>query len=69
MIGKPKYTYGDQVKISYYGKETVGTIVIVDAYGTFEQNDEPSYDVMIEAENTVWKHVNESWIIGTIENG
>ena len=68
MVGKPKYTRGDKVKIVYYEEVKYGTIEIVDAYGTFEQNEEPSYDVMIEAENAIWKHVRESWIVDLVKN-
>lgn len=71
MLGKPKYKYEDKVGfwlIPY--KETekkffVGKVYIIDAYGTFEQNKEPSYDIMVEDFNetgrpALVKHVRES---------
>lgn len=68
--GKPKFQRGDTVgffikpyesKVSKYFE---GTVDIVDSYGTFEQNEEPSYDVMIEdfcgKGRTLVKHIRES---------
>lgn len=37
-------------------------IQIVDAYGTFEQDDEPSYDICVEEENCLYKHIRETAI-------
>lgn len=36
-----------------------GYIAIVDRYGTFEQNEEPSYDVYVSEMNTLFKHIRE----------
>lgn len=73
MIGKPKYKKGDRVTFKIYdeGKEFFisGKIYIVDAYGTFEQNEEPSYDVMAEESHydkdssCLYKHVRESSLL------
>lgn len=73
MIGKPKYKVGDRVsfKIKDDGKDFVvnGKVYIVDAYGTFEQNEEPSYDVMAEESHydkdssCLYKHVRESSLL------
>lgn len=60
MLGKPKYTYDDEVKFVIDGKEVCGKIAIIDAYGTFEQNEEVSYDIFVESENTLYKHIRES---------
>ena len=35
MIGKPKFKKDDSVNFTYNGKLKVGTIYIIDAYGTF----------------------------------
>lgn len=43
--------------------EKCGMIQIVDAYGTFEQEDEPSYDICVEEENCIYKHIRETAII------
>ena len=81
MLGKPKYKLGDTVSFRYKpGNELVqlknlkdeyivtGSVYIVDAYGTFEQNEEPSYDVMVVSGELpigypcLFKHLRESGI-------
>ena len=70
-LGKPLLKYGD--KVGFYlipYKETekkffVGTVYIVDAYGTFFQNNEPSYDIMVQdyngtGEPCLCKHIEQS---------
>ena len=34
-----------------------GVVLIVDAHGTFESPNAPSYDIMVEKENMLYKHV------------
>lgn len=34
-----------------------GIVLVVDAYGTFESPNIPSYDIMVENENMLYKHV------------
>ena len=73
MIGKPKYKVGDKVsfKIKDDGETFIinGKVYIVDAYGTFEQNEEPSYDIMAEESHydknspCLYKHVRESLLL------
>ena len=60
MVGQPKYKYGDIVKFYVDGKEKVGEIKIIDAYGTFFQTEEPSYDILVTEENCLYKHFRES---------
>ena len=62
MLGKPKYNKGYKVKFNCMGKKKVGLVYIVDAYGTFDQSEEPSYDVMIVEENCLYKHIRESQV-------
>ena len=64
MLGHPKYAYGDKVKFTIDGKEIIGTIEIIDAYGTFEQNREVSYDIMVKGEpwNMLYKHITENGV-------
>lgn len=72
-IGNPKYTYDDEVSFVIEDKDNTytltGKVYIIDSYGTFEQNDEPSYDVMVnEGEYPIiypclFKHIRESQII------
>ena len=70
-IGKPTFKRGDIVGfyIKMHGEDKEifceGKICTVDAYGTFEQNKEPSYDVMVEnfdnsGKSCMMKHVIES---------
>lgn len=60
MLGKPKYDYDDNVRFIINGKEVCGKVAIIDAYGTFEQDEEVSYDILVESENTLYKHIRES---------
>lgn len=70
MIGRPQYTYGDSVRFAAIidGEKNVfeGTVEIIDAYGTFEQNEEPSYDIMVDVHGApcLFKHIRESLILG-----
>lgn len=73
--GNPKYSKGDTVSFEFYDlvtgepvRTTVeGEIYIVDAYGTFFDESEPSYDIMCknfkDEEKVLFKHVAESRIL------
>lgn len=69
MIGKPKYDYGDKVSaivhIDNCDLKVIGTIEIIDKYGTFKQNEEVSYDILVDdwcgtGTPMFVKHVRES---------
>ncbi len=68
MIGEPKFKYEDQVsfRITIGGEEQVlaGVIYVVDAYGTFEQREEPSYDIeaLFNGRVVLFKHIPESFV-------
>ncbi len=77
-LGKPLYKCGDTVSFDFGfsgSDKTVrltGKVCIVDAYGTFEQNEEPSYDVEapyldenmeLSTKTALYKHLRESFII------
>lgn len=62
MLGKPLYSRGQSVEFESNGKTVKGKIEIIDKYGTFEQNEEVSYDIYSEEENMLYKHIRESWI-------
>ncbi len=66
--GHPVYSYGDTVEFQWGEAIKVGEIHIVDKWGTFEQNDEPSYDIRCTEDNTLYKHVLESEIIKFINS-
>ena len=70
---QPIFETGDTVKFKMQNKTYQGTVYIVDRFGTFEQNEEPSYDIMAEnvemsdgsiAPECLIKHIRESelWI-------
>ena len=59
MIGKPKFKVGDKVSFSFQEETKHGTVFIVDKYGTFFDKSDVSYDIMVEEENTLYKHINE----------
>ncbi len=69
-LGNPTYNLNDVVTFEYYGKTLTGRISIVDAYGTYGQNEEPSYDIMVNDGKpwTLYTHVRESWILEEDKN-
>lgn len=60
---EPKYNQGDIVRFEINDDVKTGEVFIVDKHGTFEQNEESSYDIMVEEENILYKHIRESWIV------
>lgn len=88
MKGKPKYNYGDTVTFSFIDydyderghridgtnhKTTLtGTVYIIDAYGTWDDPSDVSYDIMVPMEKYVtkdnpngdclFKHIKETLI-------
>lgn len=71
MLGFPKYKRGDIVRFSFGDDVKRGTIEIIDAHGTFEDNSDVSYDIMgiFEGELTLFKHINEQFVIEKIGEG
>lgn len=66
MLGYPKYKINDRVKFKVNNEIKIGRIYIVDAYGTVAQEKEPSYDIFVEEDNTLYKHFEESLVIGLV---
>ena len=62
VIGHPAYVRGDYVFFAVGEKEKCGKIEIVDAYGTFGQDEEPSYDIFVKKDNCLYKHIRESFV-------
>lgn len=62
MLGKPKYEFGDWVEFTFRGETIQGKIIVVDAYGTFFQTKEPSYDIFSPKKNMLYKHLEESFV-------
>ena len=65
MLGNPKYKRNDKVSFKAGNNVISGIIEIVDAYGTFFQRKEPSYDILGEenGRQCLYKHIPESFII------
>ncbi len=71
-IGQPRYSFREPVCFHILdregGKETIkeGVVRIVDAFGTFGQHEEPSYDIEVTENNKVclYKHIRESDVLG-----
>ena len=59
---KPIYKHRDRVEFISNKEKLIGVIVIIDAHGTFEQSEEPSYD--IEVGDVLYKHIRQSKVIG-----
>lgn len=77
QLGKPKYKVGEEVCF-VYGKdrdqEIKGRICIIDAYGTWEQQEEVSYDILGNSseesdKRVLFKHIRESEIVNIKKNG
>lgn len=63
MIGNPKFKYEDKVQFEVDGIKKVGTVEIIDKYGTFFDDSDVSYDIMVVEENPIlYKHVNERFV-------
>lgn len=68
MRGKPKFKEGNVVSFICGNETKKGTIWIVDAYGTFADPTDVSYDIMVESENCLYKHITESLVIKKYRN-
>ena len=67
MIGKPKFKLGDLVQFEWQGESIDGEVWVVDAYGTFFQTKEPSYDIFSKEKNMLYKHIEES-LVSKVKN-
>lgn len=61
MKGYPKHKVGDKVSFCINGITRIGVVHIVDAYGAIDTND-VSYDILVEKENCLYKHVEEQYV-------
>ena len=62
MKGKPIFKLGEFVQFEWRGETIVGEVWVVDAYGTFFQTKEPSYDIFSKEKNMLYKHIEESLV-------
>lgn len=68
MLGKPKFKVGDRVTFVVKEEDKVydviGEVAIVDEWGTFFQDKEVSYDILVERSGapypTLYKHIIET---------
>lgn len=51
------YKVGDEVVFTLNEIQKEGVVFIVDANGTFERPKIPSYDIWVESEDMLYKHV------------
>lgn len=63
MLGKPKYKEGATVKFIVGDKLKTGIIWIVDKYGTWDYTEDVSYDILVEDENVLYKHIPEKYVV------
>lgn len=62
MLGKPQFKVGDKVRFFVQDTMYTGYVYIVDAYGTFDYPDDVSYDIMLEDERCLYKHISEIYV-------
>lgn len=68
MIGKPKFNYKDRVIFNIDGMDLEGKVYIIDAYGTFFDDSDVSYDIMVENDprhnggKCLYKHIKEKFV-------
>ena len=65
MIGFPKFNIGDKVHFEFtinnekYSED--GEIVVLDKYGTWDDDSDVSYDIKLK-DGSWWKHINEKFV-------
>lgn len=62
VIGHPAYLRDEEVAFRIGETDRYGKIEVVDEYGTFEQSEEPSYDMYVQEENCLYKHIKEFYV-------
>lgn len=62
MLGNPKYKLFDKVCFEFGGDVKIGYICVVDKFGTFEDKTYVSYDILVEEENMLYKHIKEGYL-------
>lgn len=65
MIGKPKFKKEEKVSFIFNGKNYIGKIFIVDAFGVFEDPSDVHYDILVEQGKEspcLFKHIRETLV-------
>ncbi len=52
------YKIGDKITFFCGNTQKKGVVLIVDTHGTFDGPGIPSYDILVEEENMLYKHVS-----------
>lgn len=70
MLGKPKYHENDLVEFQWLKDKPnkVGIVYIVDKWGTLSDNSDVSYDILLEEENMLYKHISERFVVKYLGN-
>ena len=68
MKGKPKFKLGDRVQFTLKDGTFHGSIYIIDAYGTWDDPSDVSYDIMVDEygpkkEECLFKHITEKLVV------
>ena len=64
MKGNPKFQLNQRVKFTVDNQMLEGVIHIIDVFGTFEYNEDVSYDIFVDGENCLYKHIPEKYVEG-----
>lgn len=67
MLGHPKYKHKDIVRFRFNDAILEGRILSVDSYGTTEQKEDVSYDILLPG--MLYKHIIESDVIELVKEG
>lgn len=59
MLGKPKYKYQDEVQFKIGNKVKTGKVYIIDKYGTFEDDSDVSYDIMVDNDEHIATRIDK----------
>lgn len=62
MIGKPKFKEGDTVMFTIESKEKTGKVFVVDEFGIWLDRSDVFYDIMVEDENMLYKHIGQKLV-------
>ena len=62
MLGNPIFKVEDKVRFVLGRTAKRGVVYIVDAYGTFRRDDIVCYDIFVEDENAIYKHIPEDCV-------
>ena len=62
MIGNPKFKRGDVVTFTIGEKEITGKVFVVDVFGIWLDRSDVHYDIMVEEQNMLYKHVKEKQV-------